>query len=110
MANDNKYGRLYPDRAVAPLREMAMSLIEDGRLSADTHDNIRSALSDLDRLGFPRYEPLFLLRGQDALAGEFVHCYAQAVRDYPTPLGLDADHIDAHADRMDHWTPRKLPD
>ncbi len=112
--NDNKYGRLYPERAVASLRSMMASALKDEQLtfSAPFRRACEDALTALDRLGFPPDEPLFLLRGQDALAGEFVHAYAQMVRDHPQPSvrALDADRIDELADRMDLWTPRKYPD
>lgn len=110
MVNDSKYVRLYPERAVAPLRSLCERLVamSEPRLASE----MLGALEDLAQLGFPPDEPLFLLRGQDVLAGEFVHAYAQMVRDHPQPSvrAIDADHIDELADRMDRWTPRKLPD
>lgn len=104
MANDKKYGRLYPERAVAPLRAFLEEIV------AGTHwKDAINALKALDELGFPPDEPLFLLRGQDELAAEQVHCYAKVVRDDPA-VTLDAEEIDCHADRMARWQPRKLPD
>ena len=107
--NDEKYGRLYPERAVAKAREILKTLAGFGGSGSGA---CQEALDDLDRLGFPPDEPLFLLRGQDVLAGELVHTYAQMVRDHPQPSvrALDADRIDAIADAMDNWTPRKYPD
>lgn len=110
--NDGKYGRLYPEGAVEKARAIlavtAAELVQAGTPSAA----IQEALDDLDRLGFPEDEPLFLLRGQDKEASEFVHAYAQMVRDHPQPCvrALDADRIDAHADAMERWLPRKWPD
>ena len=78
MANDNKYVRLYPERAVAPLRAATSVLLEmltGERSTADRPEYItlaKLALIDLDELGFPPDEPLFLLRGQDTLAPEIV--------------------------------------
>ena len=111
--NSSKYDRLYPERAVKPLREIVAKLLETEEVMEGAAQDCQEALDALDSLGFPPDEPLFLLRGQDVLAGEMVHCYAQTVRDHPDShmrTAMDANHIDDHADLMDLWTPRKLPD
>lgn len=108
--NDSKYGRLYPERAVAPLRQAIEELIEDGRLDRVTHDDLRSVLAEHNELGFPPDEPLFLLRGQDVLAPETVIFYASLVDARDAFAHLDLGHFKEFADRMRAWEPRKLPD
>lgn len=101
MANDSKYGRLYPERAVAQARAVLEAL-------APQSVKCQEALEALDLLGFPPDEPLFLLRGQDELAPETVRFYAVQV--YARDAALDPDHIRAFAVRMRAWQPRKMPD
>lgn len=108
--NDSKYGRLYPERAVAPLRDLAFSLINDGRLGMDTHTRLRDAVTDLHRLGFPPDEPLFLLRGQDVLAPDTVRFYMGIAADRLAPVAKQHDHLYDFALDMEAWEPRKLPD
>ena len=115
--NDSKYGRLYPERAVAPLRTALTNLVgfcKAAQLQARDIDAADTALHDFyaNTLGFPPNEPMFLLRGQDVLASEYVRAYAQMVRDHPqaSVRTLDAEHIDELAARMERWEPRKLPD
>lgn len=110
MANDRKYHRLYPERAVAPLRDLARDLLEAAGDWAQMVDAL-SALED----GFPPDEPLFLLRGQDQLAADIVRHYADAVQIEDAFGGLEKnatviEHLHDHADRMERWRPRKLPD
>jgi hypothetical protein len=114
MSNDSKYGRLYPERAVAPLREAAKALIEmlEGDRSGVGRPSYiaeaKHSLTDLDRLGFPPDEPLFLLRGQDELAAAAVRFYFEL---YPLHgLPLDREHVKEHVAAMEAWQPRKLPD
>ena len=99
MANDSKYDRLYPERAVAKARAVLETV--------HTRD-AQIALTDLDRLGFPPDEPLFLLRGQDELAPETVEFYFQRVRG--SGLAVDDEHVSEHIDAMLAWRPRKMPD
>ncbi len=112
MGNDSKYGRLYPERAVAPLRQLAQEAVETYRACVGTPTAAalrwEEALNDLDRLGFPPDEPLFLLRGQDVLAPETVEFYAATVHERGVPL--DVGHVLDHAKAMQAWQPRKLPD
>lgn len=117
MSNDSKYIRLYPERAVAPLRRAAQEHLEayrkGGNLLAVAH--WEEALNALDEQGFPPDEPLFVLRGQDILAPGAVRFYASRVYDMEAfggdgKNGAILDHIRAHADRMDAWHPRKMPD
>lgn len=106
MANDNKYVRLYPERAVAPARKVLETLASKSAIAA-------SALEQLDSLGFPPDEPLFLLRGQDELASCTVKHYAEDVRlsKIPEPMRTTMRrHLLEHADAMERWQPRKLPD
>jgi hypothetical protein len=115
--NDSKYGRLYPERAVKPLLDLAFSLINDGRLGHTTHDALRAAVIDLHGLSFPEDEPLFLLRGQDALAPWAVRHYAgdvamsEAFGGQLSSSQVDTiHHLEELADRMQAWEPRKNPD
>ena len=118
MPNDSKYGRLYPERAVAPLRELAeeeLALCQEG----GNHDEATAwagCLASLDDLGFPPDEPLFLLRGQDTLAQAAVVTYANFVRETPGAFGEGFScrqavaAIEDIARSMANWEPRKLPD
>jgi hypothetical protein len=57
----------------------------------------------------PREEPVFLLRGQDALAPLAVRFWANSV----DKCGVGKTASDAarqHAERMEAWLPKKLPD
>ncbi len=110
MSNDSKYERLYPERAVAPLRKLAERwLTWASRMDAKGAAELSGVLNDLETLGFPADEPLFLLRGQDVLAADAVRFYAELVMETGNEA-LDADALIAFADRMRRWTPRKLPD
>lgn len=119
--NDDKYVRLYPERAVAPLRDLVEGLLLSivGSQYGDTTQvhlkNLRAALNAFEENSFPPDEPLFLLRGQDELAPDTVRFYAASVYDESAFGGDDnngptLDHIRAFADRMAAWQPRKLPD
>jgi hypothetical protein len=123
MANDNKYVRLYPERAVAPLIEAARILV--GRTNtfgnlpsaAQMAGMLQEALKAVDTLGFPPDEPLFLLRGQDVLAPWAVQRYAsdvamsEAFGGKLSPSQVDTiHHLEEFADRMAAWEPRKNPD
>lgn len=51
----------------------------------------------------PTEEPVFLLRGQDRIAYQFVKQYADALDQIP---GVPRDHVEAirrHANRMSQW-------
>ena len=108
--NDSKYVRLYPERAVAPLRDLAKKQLDWAQQDSDDDAiaELTAVLRALDELGFPPDEPLFLLRGQDTLAPDTVIFYASLVdaRD----ADLDIGHLKQHANRMRAWQPRKLPD
>ncbi len=110
--NDSKYGRLYPERAVAPLRDLYQRLMKTAPGGAALVE-MAEAIHNLDDLGFPEDEPLFLLRGQDELATCAVKHYAEDIRlskiPEPTRTAFHA-HVIAFADRMERWQPRKLPD
>ena len=123
--NDKKYGRLYPERAVAPARALLKKLAHGDNDVLEAIANgeaeiavvITEAYKALDDLGFPVDEPLFLLRGQDALAPEIVRAYTDEVKREGAFGGLNTSaNFSAirvmleHADRMEAWTPRKLPD
>jgi hypothetical protein len=109
--NDGKYIRIYPERAVAPARKVLEQL-------ALSSNEAAMALSQLDTLGFPKGEPIFVLRGQDVLAPPIVRNYAEdAAAEGAFGIGLGEpegqaafDHLMAFADAMAAWTPRKLPD
>ncbi len=116
MSNDSKYVRLYPERAVEPLRSLCERLVamSEPRLASE----MVGALEDLAQLGFPPDEPLFLLRGQDELAAEIVREYAHAIaRNVNAFAGpgqhhrqVTIEHLRDHAEAMERWQPRKLPD
>ncbi len=122
MSNDNKYVRLYPERAVAPLRDFVEGLlvsIVGSQYSDSTRvelKDLRKALNDHDRLAFPLDEPLFLLRGQDKLAPATVRHYADQIVlmegafGEPGQAASAIEHIRDFADAMERWQPRKLPD
>ncbi len=103
MSNDEKYGRLYPERAVAKARTALARL-------APQSAKCQEALEDLDRLSFPPDEPLFLLRGQDVLAPDTVRFYMGIAADRLAPIAKQHDHLYDFALDMEAWTPRKLPD
>jgi hypothetical protein len=57
----------------------------------------------------PTEEPVFLMRGQDAIAAQVVRYYA----DLAATVGCDPELVKgtrAHADLMEQWQPKKLPD
>lgn len=107
---EGKYGRLYPERAVASLRNRA----ENERDALSRGGNLAGAslwtdvLNLLESEGFPPDEPLFLLRGQDDLAPEAVEFYAATVQERGAPLNVE--RILGIARTMQAWQPRKLPD
>jgi hypothetical protein len=122
--SDSKYGRLYPERAVAPLTELLMALCDKitatptATQTVITHAEILAALNACDRQGFPEDEPLFLLRGQDVLTPPIVRQYAEdAAAEGAHGIGTGEpegqaafDHMMEQADAMAAWQPRKLPD
>ena len=57
----------------------------------------------------PEGEPVFLIRGQDALAGDVVRCWsALHEKKYgPSEVSLA---VRAHAEKMDSWPVKKQPD
>lgn len=57
----------------------------------------------------PREEPVFLLRAQDALAPLAVRAWADSV-DKCGGSKAASDAARQHAERMDAWLPKKLPD
>lgn len=113
--NDSKYGRLYPERAVALAREVLQRVVDADKRTVFA-GRAALALGKLDSLGFPPDEPLFLLRGQDALAAGAVDQYASLIRKVPLAFGGGQErhaairHVLSFADRMRAWEPRKLPD
>jgi hypothetical protein len=90
-----------------PLRRLAQEVlgIEDGGLGLD-----KQMIAAGDRTSMvPFDEPVFLIRGQDAVAGEAVRAWA----DLAEKAGASADILKAardHAARMDAWRPKKVPD
>lgn len=117
--NDSKYGRLYPERAVAPLYGLVEGLLlkivgsqTAQRVEVEASD-LRAALNAHADGCFPPDEPLFLLRGQDVLAPCTVRHYAEDVRLSKMKEPMRANmrrHILDFADQMAAWQPRKLPD
>ena len=57
----------------------------------------------------PREEPVFLLRGQDALAPLAVRFWADSVDKCGGSKAASAAARE-HAQRMDAWLPKKMPD
>jgi len=57
----------------------------------------------------PREEPVFLLRAQDALAPLAVRSWADSV-DKCGGSKAASDAARQHAERMDAWLPKKMPD
>ncbi len=110
--NDSKYGRLYPERAVAPLRDLVEGLLMTIVGSQTAHmtqvelKDLRAALNAFTDNCFPPDEPLFLLRGQDRLASATVGFYFDLVHDE----GLSAKGIAEVIQAMAQWQPRKMPD
>ena len=103
---ESKYGEVYPERAVAPLRDIVRQLLkDDGTVKIE---EVEAAFNKLFELGFPPDEPLFLLRGQDELAPDTVRFYADLVE--ARDADLDIDLLIESANRMQRWEPRKLPD
>ena len=111
--NSSKYGRLYPERAVVPLRLSVERTLASQHIPASLRAKLEGGLRLLDSDGFPPDEPLFLLRGQDTLAPEIVRAYAGKVLEAGAfaPNTLETGgHIMDFADRMAAWQPRKRPD
>jgi hypothetical protein len=54
-------------------------------------------------------EPIFVLRGRDALAAEVVRFWATIAQDNNVPAGKVLDALTL-ADQMELWPNRKLPD
>lgn len=119
---EGKYVHIFPERAVAPLRDFIEGLIVDivgsqyGQTITVELKDLRAALNAFEDNSFPAAEPLFLLRGQDILAPDVVRAYADQVVLMEGAFG-DVDNaaavierIRAFADRMEAWEPRKLPD
>jgi hypothetical protein len=113
--NDSKYLRLYPERAVRPLLILARRIREEAakdrnHLASVSEHSLDMALHDLDALGFPPDEPLFLLRGQDVLAPDTIRFYVGIAADRLAPIAKQHDHLYDFALDMERWQPRKLPD
>ncbi len=91
----------------ASLRRLAQDVlgIEDGGLGLG-----KQMIAAGDRTSMvPFDEPVFLIRGQDIVGGEAVRAWA----DLAEKVGASADILRAardHADRMDAWRPKKVPD
>lgn len=64
---------------------------------------------DFDGSQIPLDEPLFLFRGQDALATAAIRYYADLVR-HATRNDKMANLILEQVGKMERWAPRKLPD
>jgi len=56
----------------------------------------------------PEDEPVFLLRGQDALACKAVAYYAQLCEEVQSPEIAEKARI--HAELMESWPKKKIPD
>jgi hypothetical protein len=66
-------------------------------------------LLDGDKIG--RDEPVFLLRAQDQLAGKAVRQWAHGLESTSAKnASMMAMYAIRHAEKMEHWKPRKLPD
>ena len=69
--SDAKYGRLYTEADVRRLLDIADST------SPRALPSFEQLVSDAEPLRFPEDEPLFLLRGQDAVAPRAVDAYVR---------------------------------
>jgi hypothetical protein len=75
---------------------------------------MRHARTDYDRIQdpegkIPEDEPVFLIRGQDIVAGNTLRTWA----DLAEKAGADPDIVALvrnHAVKMDHWPKKKVPD
>lgn len=96
---DSKYGRLFTEADVKLLMDWAHSL---GQADWPVPDDAIEAYERVDgrsgpfaalaaTLTFPADEPLFLLRGQDALASPAIHAYYTLVGD----SGCSQEHYKA---------------
>lgn len=113
---EGKYEQVYPERAIAPLRNIVHRLLSDNgtRLRPEIVGDCNEALADLEELGFPPDEPLFLLRGQDELAPDVVREYIRAVdREEEAFVGDRlgvTNRLYELVNLMERWQPRKMPD
>lgn len=117
---ESKYGQVYPERAVAPLRALVEGLLLSivGSMYADTTQvhlkDLRAALNASEDNSFPQDEPLFLLRGQDDLAPDTVLRYLRLVDEESGAFSEDREgtiiRLYELVALMRAWEPRKLPD
>lgn len=119
---EDKYGQVYPERAVLPMRRLCEALLTSAVSRGGDSQTVvqakalRGVLDGLEAEGFPEDEPLFLMRGQDELAAATVLVYANFVRVTPGAFGVGEQRqatiqrIEDCARRMKAWEPRKLPD
>ena len=118
---EDKYGQVYPERAVAALRQGVERALASQQIPAALRATLEQGLRQLDSDGFPPDEPLFLLRGQDVIAPDIVRIYAnerikreeeQSGGGRTPGHGDEETHLRLyeHADRMAAWQPRKMPD
>jgi hypothetical protein len=124
---EDKYGQVYPERAVLPMRRLCEALLTSAVSRGGDSQTVvqakalRGVLDDLEAEGFPEDEPLFLMRGQDVIAPDIVRIYAnerikreeeQSGGGRTPGHGDEETHLRLyeHADRMAAWQPRKMPD
>lgn len=106
--SDRKYKRLFTESDV---REMLREYLD----ANEDIDDVLTARSNGSPWTFPPDEPLFLLRGQDALAPHIVREYALLAND---PSTVNEDHRKGAfmaADEMSEWQAQnparvKVPD
>jgi hypothetical protein len=121
MAN-TKYGRLFTEEDVQRIVSTVMGIIGLALMRGETPPMTGQAMLEHalavtapSRLTFPADEPLFLLRGQDALAPDMVREYAIRADD---PSAVNEEHRRAAwdaADEMREWQAQhsdrvKVPD
>ena len=111
---EDKYGQVYPERAVAALRQGVERALASQQIPAALRATLEQGLRQLDSDGFPPKEPLFLLRGQDELAPDMVRRYVRLVEEESGAFSEDRegtiDRLYNLVTRMQQWEPRKLPD
>ena len=85
-------------------------VIAGHHIIANAYGNLLECISDIK---IHRDEPVFLLRGQDALAPHVIRQWASALEsssDGANGASLMAQVAVRQAEKMEHWMIRKMPD
>lgn len=73
------------------------------------HDRTDYQGKGLDEIISDPNEPVFVIRGQDLVSGDAVRAWAQLAKDKGAATDIIQSALE-HADRMDAWRPKRLPD